>query len=353
MMQRRFSLACLLCLSLAPVAAGQDLLDRATQRMQEAVQRLTVPTALMTNGPHVHEAFKPVIQDAAEATVRIKCDGKDAALGIVAGPDGWILTKASQLEGSDVVCLLPDGRKLPADVAGIHPGHDLAMLRIDARRLPAAPWSKSAPAVGNWLASPGPNGKPLAVSVLGTEARQIPKEGGVLGIILEQGDGGPLIVQVVPDSGAAAAGLQVNDIVTHCDDRRTADRRQLVLAVRSHGPGETVELRVRRGEQKLKLTATLTRSLKGWEKSRREVQNTMGSQLSRRRDGFPMALQHGGVISPTDCGGPLVDLNGEVVGINISRTGRTETYAVPSNVLLTLMYDLMSGNLRPEKSSGR
>ena len=32
---------------------------------------------------------------------------------------------------------------------------------------------------------------------------------------------------------------------------------------------------------------------------------------------------------PADCGGPLVNLDGKVVGMNIARAGRTESYAIP------------------------
>jgi serine protease Do len=69
----------------------------------------------------------------------------------------------------------------------------------------------------------------------------------------------------------------------------------------------------------------------------------MGSELSQRRAGFPVVLQHDGVIRPTDCGGPLVDLDGRVVGINIARAGRVESYAVPSEAVIPLLGDLMAG----------
>ena len=54
------------------------------------------------------------------------------------------------------------------------------------------------------------------------------------------------------------------------------------------------------------------------------------------------------VISPIDCGGPLIDLEGNTIGFNISRAGRTESYAVPTSAILPLLYDLMSGNLAPD-----
>ena len=53
-------------------------------------------------------------------------------------------------------------------------------------------------------------------------------------------------------------------------------------------------------------------------------------------------------LSVDECGTPLVDLNGKVVGLNIARAGRTESYCVPTSTLIVLMYDLMSGRLKPK-----
>jgi len=63
----------------------------------------------------------------------------------------------------------------------------------------------------------------------------------------------------------------------------------------------------------------------------------MGSTLSDRRDGFPEFFQHDTVIKPQDCGGPLVDLEGKAVGINIARAGRTESYAIPTESVLEMV----------------
>jgi S1-C subfamily serine protease len=78
------------------------------------------------------------------------------------------------------------------------------------------------------------------------------------------------------------------------------------------------------------------------------IQNNMGSKLSDRRTGFPNILQHDTVLRPEDCGGPLVELDGKAVGINIARAGRTESYAIPSDVVRTLVPELKSGKLAPK-----
>ena len=61
--------------------------------------------------------------------------------------------------------------------------------------------------------------------------------------------------------------------------------------------------------------------------------------LSGRRSGFP-ALQHDTVLHPDQCGGPLVNLDGKVVGINIARASRVASYAIPADVVVPLIQEL-------------
>jgi serine protease Do len=108
-------------------------------------------------------------------------------------------------------------------------------------------------------------------------------------------------------------------------------------------------IRVKRGSGEVEVKATLDRRPGG--RGRGDFQNRLGGALSERRNGFPMILQHDAVLRPSDCGGPLVDLDGKVVGINIARAGRTESYAAPTQAVLPLLYDLMSGKLAPKPSA--
>src|SRR4051794_19983864 len=55
--------------------------------------------------PKFVESFRDVVSKPSASTVRILCDGKDAALGMVVGADGWILTKANDLRGNVTVKL--------------------------------------------------------------------------------------------------------------------------------------------------------------------------------------------------------------------------------------------------------
>ena len=73
----------------------------------------------------------------------------------------------------------------------------------------------------------------------------------------------------------------------------------------------------------------------------------MGSKLSRRRKDFPLALQHDSMLQSNTCGGPLLDVSGEAVGINIARAGRVASYALPIETVLPIIELLKTGELAP------
>ncbi len=293
----------------------------------------------------VKKPFRRVVRAANRCVARVKCDGKDAALGTIVGPDGWILTKASELKG-EIVCRLADGRDLKASIVGIHPPLDLAMLKIDAVELPVIPWKTGKVQVGQWLISAGMGDDPLALGIMSVPRRAIPPVGGVIGVQLSKEDGPAKVVKVHPKSPAKKAGLKPGDIITHVNGKAAATAAEVRNLVRRHRPGKTVKLTVERGDQTLIIPAKLGK-LSTPAMKKQEAMNKLGVGVSKRSDNFPAVLQHDTVVKPVDCGGPVVDLSGKVVGVNIAHAGRTETYCIPTDVLIAPMYELISGRLSP------
>lgn len=309
---------------------------------------------ILKSSPKVLAAFQEVVAKPSASTVRIKCDGKDVALGMIISADGWILTKASELKDSPV-CKLKDGRELEARIVGVQEKFDLAMLKIEASDLKPVEWaaSKTAP-VGNWVASPGTSETPVAIGVVSVGTRDVTGKGaapapsptsGYLGVALDLDAAGVKINQILPGTGAEKAGLKVNDLVVSVNGEAVDSADAFMTTLQRYKPGDVVTLKVMRGEKPSEIKATLGKRPAN---TRGDFQNSLGSELSSRRTGFPTILQHDSVIKPTDCGGPLVDLDGHVIGINIARAGRTESYAVPTEAIQPLLADLKSGRLAPK-----
>lgn len=337
---RAWLLAAVCCLGLGSMAAAQSKTG-AKDNLKSSPKMLAV--------------FQDVVAKPSASTVRVLCDGKDVALGAIVGADGWIITKYSELKDG-IVCKLKDGRELPARIVGVHEKHDLAMLKVDASDLKALEFvdSKTVP-VGFWVASPGASAEPVAIGVVSVAARPITtREGapapsptsGYLGVSLDLDFGGVKVNQVMPDTGAQKAGVKVNDQILAVNGEAVPNADTFMSLLQRRKPDDVVALKIKRGDQELELKATLGKRPSGGN-SRGDFQNSLGSQLSNRRTGFPNILQHDSVIKPTDCGGPLVDLDGRVLGINIARAGRTETYAVPGEVVQSLLVDLKSGKYPP------
>jgi serine protease Do len=314
------------------------------------MERLFVPRWRMTDGPQVRAAFRDVVKEARDATVSIQCDGKHLALGGVISPDGWIVTKATPLCGN-LTALFADGRKLSAATVAKSSEHDLALLKVEARELPSLDIDDpiSAPRVGSWLATVGRSQDPVAVGVVSVPPRVIPPQAGILGVQLDEAKA--LIVRVFPDSAAEEAGVEADDLILSVNGRQTPSNAKLREIVGSFNPGDEVELIVQRDGQNVTLHAILSGDFPGLPKGRSEFQNNLGGKLSVRRFGFPLAFQHDTVLRPSDCGGPVVDLDGRVVGFNIARAGRTESYALPVDAVHEVLSALMKDHLLVKKNS--
>src|SRR5262249_39002080 len=148
---------------------------------------------------------------------------------------------------------------------------------------------------------------------------------------------------VVRGSAAQRAGIKAGDRVTQAADKPINTREEVIELIGRHKPGDVISLVVHRGDEDVNISATLGTDLG----SRSYRMNQMGTQSSKRSTDFPNVIQHDTALLPSDCGGPLVDLSGRVVGINIARGGRTETYAAPAEQVRHLLADLESGKLAP------
>jgi serine protease Do len=301
------------------------------------------------NQPKVLAAFRPVVEKSAKSTVRVFSQGRRAALGLVVDKEGYVLTKASELDG-DLECQLIDGRRAAATLVGIDRKLDLAMLKVEWNDLEAVHWAAddaSTPERGAWLITPGLERDPIGIGVVSALSRAIPRASGALGIALEDNPAHAGVERIFPKSGAEKAGLQPGDVITRVDDKTVTNSAELRETIFSYEPGDEVKLGVLRGSETLELTIVLSNFQQMLNGERAEFQNSLGGPLSERRAGFPLVLQHDTVLKPRDCGGPLVDINGNTVGVNIARAGRVETYALAASVVKPILEDMKAGKYAP------
>lgn len=295
--------------------------------------KFRVPDDNERNHPDVRAAFRELTDAASHSTVRILCDGVQSALGAIVRADGLIVSKASELT-EHVECYLADGRRMDAQIVARDPATDLALLKIPATDLPVVQWSNDdLPRVGSLLATAGLDGTPASIGVVSAAAHAVPQPRPVLGVLLENSPKGPRIERIVARSPAAKAGLQVGDVVLRIEEKKLTDRDELIAAIESHEAGEQVKLAVLRNRESLTISAVLADLSHVGNPEQAELMDSLGGPLSKRRFGFPSVVQHDSVIRPRDCGGPVVGLDGKVVGINIARASRVASYAIPASTV--------------------
>ncbi len=333
--------AVLIDLTMVPRTTGGD---EPAANFLRRLGRFHGPSINSRSHESVRSAFREVVSAASDSTFRVLVEGTQVALGTVVRSDGLVLTKASELDG-DVVCADRTGKRWPASVVGLSPDHDLALLKLETANLSAVEWAaaENPPQVGAWLATAGSSADPRAIGIVSALPRRIAMPQAVLGIQLQATREGAEVVFVIGDSSASQARMQIGDIVVRVGAVEVNTPDEVSRAIQSHLPGDRVTLAVRRNGNPTTITATLGSRQHLGNQAQSEIMESLGGPLSKRRAGFPSVLQHDTVLRPRDCGGPVVDLDGRVVGINIARVSRVASYAIPSQEITAVLPELLRG----------
>ncbi|MGA2257220.1 MAG: PDZ domain-containing protein [Thermoguttaceae bacterium] len=304
--------------------------DRGWRQMRRGLAR---PPSYLKNNDQIRSLLKPTVAAAAAATVRVFGDDHAVALGTVVAADGLIVTKASQLT-SKLECQLADGRKLPATVVGQDEATDLALLRVDVKNLTPIVWATAPAMPGSLVTATGPGEGPSMIGVISDVPQPMPgpnrrnQQHGWLGVILGPAGDGAEVQDVSPESAAEKAGIKNGDQIKRLDGQEIHSGDQLIETLSKMPPNKKVAMVVGRKDKELELEATLGRS-----PGHLPQDNWGGGPFSDRRWGFAAVIPHDLAIAPTDCGGPLVDIDGRCLGVNIARALRVASYALPPRVV--------------------
>jgi serine protease Do len=323
---------------------------------------MNLPGALANDPPadkgkrRILPLFSEIITPYTESVVKVYVDDKQVALGTIVSDDGFILTKGSELRGDKIVVKLKNGERITAVKHGYERKTDLALLKIEKTELiPLKFTTEDYADIGNWVAIPGQDANALGAGVVSVKTRALTgfeesrienANKGVLGVRLDMTVKRVKIDDITETSPAGKAGLLKGDIIVEVASNKITNPESLFITLDNFKPGETVTVRVIREEKeldfKVKLGSRIDLSGPG-EQNQSLMQNAMGGLLSDRRTGFPKVIQHDTIIDPKNCGGPLVDLDGRVLGLNIARAGRVETWTLPAPLVRSVLKELRDG----------
>lgn len=267
------------------------------------------------------------------ACIEIFCNKKRVALGtVVDRKNGWIVTKASQLSTKTPQVWL-GAKAIATKLLHFDQKLDLAVLEATQS------WpeqveltSNPAPPIGSIVLSVLPNNKSVT-AIIGANPRAIERETGEVGL---QVDADLIVTEVRPTSAAKKAGLQNGDQINAIDGTVVTTPREVGAALKQRDAGDRFQLEISRDDKPLTLDIQLLHPA-----HKRFVNETFqlgaAGGSSERRSGFSTVLQHDAAITPRDCGGPVVNLAGQFVGINVAKVGREAVYMVPADKIIALL----------------
>ncbi len=285
--------------------------------------------------------FADVVNDTRLSTVVLfNSSGNQIALGAVVNADGWIATKATQLPPSgSIIAQLFDGSEHLAEIVQQVTDVDIALLRVKKTGLKAIQWAGSSiPNRGSWLATTDLRQLPTAVGVVSAGAQRVSPAKAVLGVSLEDTAAGVMVGNVLIGTGAEEAGIRKNDLVIALNGAQITRESAFKDALRQARGGEVVKLSIRRDEQLLDIEAKLMDLAS---ELHEETEMEVNGRISARATGFARVFTHDTVLDPNQCGGPVCNLDGQVVGLNIARAGRVSTYALPADVARPLLEQMI------------
>ena len=297
------------------------------------------------------KALEPVMKKNPGVTALVTVDGRLAALGTVISANGRILTKNAETDEGKLAVKL-GGEEYEAKVIKRFPQRDLALLKIEAKNLRAVRFQIEEPALGSILTASGAENEPLGIGLLSVPGRAMSKIG-FIGIQAAEGDGGVLIARLVSGGAAEQAGLNENDIITSLDNEKVEDPISFGGLIRGRKAGEEVRVGYLREGEPGELKVTLKeRKIRDSVQDDPRMKLSLG-RLSEKTGGYPDVIQHDIPLPPELCGGPLFNLNGKCVGVNVSRAGRTKTYAIPADEIVEVLEIKTMKKSRPDANAKR
>ncbi|MFN9717488.1 MAG: S1C family serine protease [Planctomycetota bacterium] len=290
--------------------------------------------------------YVPITEPARSSVVAIRDGGVLLALGTVISADGFIFTKASELDGAlDPEVILPTGRRFRATEVASDYAFDLMLLKVEATDLEPVKFRTDSARAGEMAILQDAKGNPSIPTVVSVVSQEM--EGSrraFLGIKPLIDDNGVRVGEIIPGGAAQRNGLKEGDIIQSVAGFSVNHPSELIGRITEFKPGDKVNFRFIRGDEIKNIDIVLTPKFTN-ENPLLPIYDSLefGRQFaSVHASGFPKALQVDADVYPTKVGGPLLDLESKAIGIVIARADRYPTYVIPADSVLSVFETLKS-----------
>ena len=177
----------LMMILISSLAHGKPLpqfTDLIEEKSPAVVKITTVTKSSRGNRPNIQipENVPEIFRHFFDPRQMPERDSRSMGSGFFISSDGYVLTNNHVVEGAtDITVRLIDRREYRAEIVGLDPQSDLALLKIEEKKLPFLKFANSDKArVGEWVLAIGsPFGLDYSVSagIISAIGRSIPSEG--------------------------------------------------------------------------------------------------------------------------------------------------------------------------------
>ena len=297
--------------------------------------------------------YSTITRGTSGSVVRFRENGRQIAFGIVMSQDGEILTKASELSrATRPVCLLPNGSEQAFQRIGTDIAWDLMLVKVDATGLRPLEWTDQRPSTGSLLISPDSRGRPLLPGVVSIPPLELPTASqGFLGVQLDRnyGGSGAQVVRLLEGGAAKRDGIKLSDVILSINGDDVSGLNDVINRIKGCAPNQPIALRVLRDNVIRTVDVTLTPRFVSDDQDALlpyySGSDLAGKFASIHNSGFPQVIQHDTDLFPHQCGGPLLDISGKAVGMNIARAARIISYAIPADAVHAVYESLRAEKL--------
>lgn len=273
------------------------------------------------------------------SVVEILDQDRRVALGTVVGLNGHVVTKHSLIRDlrENEIRFEANGSAWEATIVGFDEVNDLALLKakqteskIQDTLRPITFTSNGRLKNGKIVVGIGAKSSALSVGITTAPPTPRPRQDDCencidMGLTL---DANMSLTRVYPRTVGERLGMLVGDQILMVNSQRVtsiADYDRIVKAIEI---GDIVAITYRRNGRAFVITDKVPSTDRNSKQDR-----WGGGPFSQRRSGFDEVLVHDSVIRPQDCGGPLVNLQGQFCGINIARSMRVCSLAIPADAV--------------------
>lgn len=302
---------------------------------------------LRSTGAQLLQVFEPQRAVLQQSSALIRDGREESGYGVVISADGFILTKASEFTTlSEPTVIIDRKRYREVELLAVDRKWDVCLIRVDAEGLEPVTYAQSSDLpLGSWVVGNGASSlfkRRLLMGVISARPHRIPPAGGlVMGVMLRKDEETGLVVQDVEEQGGAhAAGIKKGDVLLKADDKPVSEIKDLVELLKTKHTGSRILIRLMRGDEAMELFVELMPSHQMKPPPNRNDQ--MSGDVSKRRSDFPRVVQHSILGNSNSVGGPLLNLEGQCIGMNIARANRAESFAIPVEELQEIASRLMA-----------